>query len=384
VHEELLTRRADYPVLARGTYLANHTLGAMHAGSRRRLTDFTDLWAERGVTAWETWATETQQAADLVGSLVGAQPGTTVMRASVADALASVASCLDPGSSRTRVVIGDVEWPGSLHLWRAHARWGVEPVVVAMGDDGVPPADVVAPHVERLVEAIDERTALVHLSAVQFRTGTWVDPTPVVERAHAVGALVVLDAYQAAGIVPLDVTALGVDIVLGGSVKYLGGGPGAGWLVLRAGLQLEPADVGWWGQARPFAFDPEPAYAAGVRRFSGGTPPVPSAYAAEPGYRALAEVGLQRIRERSVSLTQPLVEAVIEHGWTLRSPVDPTCRGGSVTFDPGDGERVTEQLIARGIIVDHRPGAGIRVGPHFFTTSDEVAACVEAVAELVT
>lgn len=370
-HEDLLARRDDYPVLSRRTYLASHTLGAMHRGTRERLAAFADLWAEQGVVAWETWAPEARRVADVVGSLVGAPPGTTVMRQNVADLLGDLVSALDWRGERNRVVTSDLEWPGSLHTWSQIGRWGGEAVVV-------PGAGGLELDLEAIVAAIDERTLVVECSHVLFRTSTLNDVKVLVDRAHEVGALAVVDGYQAAGTVPVDVVALGVDAYLGGSVKYLSGGPGNGWMYLRPGLELEPVTTGWFGQAAPFAFDPDNHYAPGVARFTGGTPGIPAHYAAGPAYDALAEIGVDRVRERSVSMTQPLLESALERGFTVRSPHDPARRGGHVTIDPGDSERVHDALHAQGFVVDHRPGVGIRVSPHFYNTLDEAMACLDA------
>ena len=369
-HEDLLAHRDDYPVLAKKTYLASHTLGAMHRRTPERHAEFTRLWAEQGVVAWEEWAPEVRRVADVLGSLIGAPAGTVVMRQNVADLLGDVVSALDWHGPRNRVVTSDLEWPGSLHTWSQISRWGGEAVVV--------PAAGIELDLEAMVAAIDERTLLVECSHVLFRTSTLNDVQPLIDRAHEVGALAVVDGYQAAGTVPVDVTALGVDVYLGGSVKYLSGGPGNGWMYLRPGLELEPVTTGWFGQRAPFDFDPENAYADGVARFTGGTPGVPAHYGAGPAYETLAAIGVQRVRERSVSMTQPLLEAALDLGFTVRSPHDPDRRGGHVTIDPGDSERVHDALHAQGFVVDHRPGVGIRVSPHFYNTLDEAMACLSA------
>jgi kynureninase len=382
VHPELAERRSDYPVLATTTYLASHTLGAMHRDTPARLEEYGRLWATQGVTAWETWQPEMTRVADLVGAVVGAPAGSTVLRQNVADLLAAVVSCLDLSGRRNRIVYADdVEWPGSHYLLQEQHRLGADVVTVPISDDGGITVDE-----ERLVEAIDDRTALVYVSKVLFRTASVIDVAPIIEAAHAAGALVVVDAYQAAGTVPIDVTALDVDICLGGSVKYLCGGPGAGWMYVAPRLVdlLRPATVGWFGHARPFDFAfSEIEYAEGVARFAGGTPGVPSAYAAAPGYQAILDVGVHRIRERSQSLTQRLVAAAVAHGWTLNSTLDAERRGGHVAFDPGDAQRVHDRLIARGVVLDFRPGVGLRASPHFYNTADEVDAFVEAVADAV-
>jgi kynureninase len=370
LHEDLLDLRDDYPVLARKTYLASHTLGAMHRRTPERHAEFTRLWAEQGVVAWEEWAPEVGRVADLVGSLIGAPGGSVVMRQNVADLMGDVVSGLDWRGSRNRVVTSDLEWPGSLQLWSQISRWGGEAVVV--------PADGLELDLDAMIKAIDERTLVVECSHVLFRTSTLNDVKPLIDRAHEVGALAIVDGYQAAGTVPVDVVALGVDVYVGGSVKYLSGGPGNGWMYVRPGLELEPVTTGWFGQRAPFDFDPENHYAEGVARFTGGTPGVPAHYGAGPAYEALASIGIQRVRERSQSMTQPLLEEALAMGFTVRSPHDPNRRGGHVTIDPGDSQRVHDALHAQGFVVDHRPGVGIRVSPHFYNTLDEALACLAA------
>jgi kynureninase len=382
-HDDLLERRSDYPVLARSTYLASHSLGAMHRHTPERLADYTQLWAEQGVVAWETWAPEVRRVADVVGSLVGAPPGTTVMRQNLADLLGDVVTALDWSGPRNRVVTSALEWPGSLHTWSQIGRLGGEPVVVP-GKDGGIELDL-----DRMVDAIDDRTLLVECSHVLFRTSTVIDVAPLVEKAHAVGALVMVDGYQAAGTLPVDVVALGVDLYVGGSVKYLSGGPGNGWMYAapQVSEQLRPVTSGWFGQTRPFDFDPDVAYAPGIARFAGGTPGVPATYAAGPAYEALAEIGMERVRARSQSMTQPLLEAALDRGFTVRSPHDPARRGGHVTIDPGDGrvssEHVHDELHRRGFVVDHRPGVGIRVSPHFYNSLEEALAVLDAMSDVL-
>lgn len=378
-HDDLLARRADYPVLARSTYLASHTLGAMHRDTPGRLAAYAQQWAEHGVVAWEQWAPEVRRVADVVGSLVGAPPGTTVMRQNVADLLGDVVSCLDWRGARNRVVTSSLEWPGNLNTWSQVDRLGGEAVVVPGHPDGI------ELDLDAMVAAIDERTLLVECSHVLFRTSTLVDVAPLVTRAHEVGALVLVDGYQAAGTVPVDVVGLGVDLYMGGSVKYLSGGPGNGWMYAAPHVSegLRPVTTGWFGVAQPFSFDPELTYAPGIARFAGGTPGVPAAYAAAPAYEALAEIGIAAVRERSVSMTQPLLEGALERGFTVRSPHDPQRRGGHVTIDPGGTQHVHDELHRRGFVVDLRPGVGIRVSPHFYNTSDEALAVLDAMTDVL-
>jgi kynureninase len=379
-HPDLLDRRADYPILGRRTYLINNSLGAMHRETRRRLDDYADLWDTEGVVAWNTWFPEMMRVADLVGAAIGAAPGTTVLRANVADALASVASCFDLGGTRSRIVTTAADWPGTHYFWTEQVRrHGGELVVVPFDEDGVTVST------ERLVDAIDDHTLLVSVSLVQFRTSALLDLAPVVDAAHRHGALVLLDAYQAAGCLPVNMTANDVDICVGGSVKFLCGGPGNGWLSVSPRLveTLRPAAVGWISHAQPFAFEwDDIRYAEGIGRFAGGTPNVPAAYAAAPGYQAIVDIGIDRIRERSMSLTQLLLDGALERGFTVRSPHDAQRRGGHVTVDPGNAEQVHEALIEREILVDYRPGGGIRIGPHFYNTADECREVLDAMAEL--
>ena len=379
-HDELLVRRGDYPILSRSTYLINGSLGAMHRETRLRLQEFADLWDTEGVVAWETWFPEMMHVANLVGAAIGAPPGTTVLRQNVADCITAVASCFDLGGTRNRIVTTAADWPGTHYFWTEQCRrHGGELVVVPFESDGL------TVDASRLVDAIDDRTLLVSVSLVQFRTSALLELPPVVEAAHRHGALVLLDAYQAAGVVPVDVARHDVDFCVGGSVKYLCGGPGNGWLYVRPDLAegLRPAAVGWISHERPFDFDWSAIrYAPGVQRFAGGTPNVPAAYAARPGYQAVVDIGVDVIRERSMSLTQPLVEGALQRGFVVRSPTDPARRGGHVTIDPGDAERVHHELIARRFVVDHRPGSGIRVAPHFFNSADECAALLDEMEKI--
>ncbi len=378
-HDDLLDRRADYPILGKKTYLINNSLGAMHRGVHEALASYASAWETDGVEAWHDWLPKMTEVADLLGSVIGAPPGTTVMHQNVASLLGAVASCLDFSGPRNRVVTTAMDWPGSHYLWTEHARYGAALTVV-------PSSDGVSVDAQRVVDEIDERTLVVSVSHVLFKSSYVLDVAPIVARAHEVGALVVLDSYQAAGIVPFSVTDLGVDFCVGGSVKYLCGGPGNGWLYVSPSLAetLRPAQVGWFGHARPFGFEWAGIdYAPGVARFTGGTPGVPAAYAAVPGYAAVAEIGVERIRERSVSLTQPLLEGALERGFTVRSPHDPARRGGHVTIDPGDSQRVHDELLRRGFAVDHRPGVGIRVGPHFYNSADECTAILDEMVAIL-
>jgi kynureninase len=369
---ELLEYRAEFPILAETTYLINHSLGAMPAGAERRLREYAQTWATRGIRAWaEGWWQLPLTVGDQIGRLIGAPPGTVAMHQNVTIAEAVVLSCFRLDGERRRIVYEEGNFPSVRYLYQAQAERGAEIVVVPEG--------------EPVAEALDERTLLVPISHVLFRTGEIQDVEAIVRRAHEVGAHVVLDAYQSAGIVPLDVTALGVDFAVGGSVKWLCGGPGAAWLYVRPDLaeRLEPTLVGWQAHARPFAFEPELDYAEGAARFLTGTPNVPALHAATAGYDLVEEVGVDRIRENSVRQTQLLIGLLDDAGFDVGSPRDPARRGGTVTVRTPAFEGVHAELAARGIMCDFRPESGLRLGPHFYTSDAELHHAVAQIADIV-
>jgi len=370
VHEDLLAYRDRFPILDDCTYLINHSLAAMPAAAEDNLLEYARMWRERGIRAWgEGWWEMPVTVGDQLGRILGAPPGSIVMHQNVTVAEAVVLSCFPQPGRRNRIVYEEANFPSVRYLYEARP----ELEVVAVADDAA------------IVDAIDERTLLVPISHVLFSSAEIQDVEPIVRRAHEAGALVVLDCYQSAGVVPLDLTALGVDFAVGGSVKWLCGGPGAGWLYVRPDLaeRLEPTLVGWQGHARPFAFEPEMDYAAGARRFLTGTPNVPALYAATAGYDVVEEVGVPRIRERSVALTQLLIERCDAAGLEVVSPRDPARRGGAVVVSTPDHAACHRALGERGVICDFRPEAGIRLGPHFFSSEDEVRHAVDELADVV-
>jgi kynureninase len=370
--EPLESYRDRFPILEHTTYLISHSLGPMPLGAEENLRRYAREWRERGVRAWaEGWWETSTSVGDQLARIFGAAPATTVMHQNVAVAQAVVLSCFEFEPPRNRIVYGEGEFPSVRYLYQAQRRRGADVEVV-------PDADAV-------LEAIDERTLLVPLSHVLFKTGEIQDVEAIVGRAHEAGALVVLDAYQSVGSVPLDVTGLGVDFAVGGSVKWLCGGPGAGWLYVRPELieRLEPTFTGWQAHARPFAFEPEQEYASGAARFLTGTPNVPALYAASAGYDIVEEVGVERIRERSSRQTALLVELLERAGFEVASPGDPNRRGGTVVVRTPELEAVHRELDAREIVCDFRPDAGIRLGPHFFNTDDELRFAAAQIAEIV-
>jgi len=307
---------------------------------------------------------------DQVGRIIGGAPGTTVMHQNVAVAEAVVLSSFFPiDPARNRVVYERGNFPSVRYLYQAQP--GLE-VVVCEDDGGI-------------VDAIDERTLLVPISHVLFKTGEIQDVEPIIRRAHEVGAHVILDCYQSAGIVPFDVTALNVDFAVGGSVKWLCGGPGNGWLYVRPDLaeRLQPTFTGWQAHERPFGFEEEMEYAHGAARFLTGTPNVPALYAATAGYDLIEEVGVDRIRENSLRQTQLLIDLADAAGFEIRSPRGADRRGGTVTVYVPEFPAVHRELSERHVLCDFRPDAGIRLGPHYFSSDDELRFAVAQIGEIV-
>ena len=367
--DPLLRWRAEFPILDTCTYLVSHSLGAMPKRAREYLTRFADEWDRRGVRAWhEGWWEMGRETGNLLAPILGAAANTITMHQNVTIAQATVASCFSFEGMRRKIVLQDLDFPTNHYLFEGFRRYGAE-IVCVRSDDAIR-----AP-MDRLLEAIDERTVLVPLSLVLFRSACLQDVRPIVEKAHRVGARVVLDVYQAAGAIPIDLATLGVDFAVGGSVKWLCGGPGAGYLYVRPDLigTLRPSMVGWAGHTSPFGFETGAIrYADGIERFQSGTPNVPALYAARAGYEVVAEVGVPAIRARSLRLTGRLLDAARQHNWRLNTPTADQERGGSVVIDVPDGAHVTDQLLRQDVIVDYRPGAGIRFAPHFYNSEEDV------------
>ncbi len=381
--DELLRWRREFPILEQTTYLISHSLGAMPRETFERLQSYAETWATRGVRAWaEGWWDMPLTVGDEVGRIIGADAGAVVMHQNVSVCMSVILSCFDnkPDTRRNKVVYSELEFPSVMYAYEAHARDGRFRIEKVKSDDGV------TVPLERLLAAIDEETLLVPLSHVLFKSASLQDARAVTERAHEVGALVVLDTYQSAGTVPFSVKDLDVDFATGGSVKWLCGGPGAGYLYVAPRLRatLEPKVTGWMAHESPFAFEDAPIhYSEGAARFLHGSPAVPALYAAQSGYKIINEIGVAAIREKSVRQTQRLIELAEESGFKVTSPRDPARRGGTITIAVEHAPAVTSELIRREIIVDYRPGAGVRVSPHFYTKDEEIERVVREMRDIV-
>ena len=366
---DLLSWRKEFPILGRTTYLISNSLGAMPRAVYDRLKEYADSWGLRGVRAWEEgWWEMAVGVGDKIGALIGAGPGEISLHQNVTLAQAVIASCFDFFGPRNKVVMVDLEFPSILYFYLEQRRRGAR-VEILPSEDGIH-----AP-LEKILAAIDETTLLVPISQVLFRSAAIVDAKAIIERAHKVGAYVILDYYQAAGTIPVDVRALDTDFAVGGVLKWLCGGPGVGYLYVRPDLRkkLSPAITGWLAHRRPFDFEVGPVDQRDDSfRFLNGTPHIPALYACQPGLEILQKAGIPRIRERSLQMTERLIEGALARGWRVNTPRQAAERAGTVSVDCPHAPEVKSELIAREILVDYRPAAGVRLSPHFYNTDQEI------------
>jgi kynureninase len=378
--DDLLRYRSEFPILERTTYLISNSLGAMPCGVYDAVREYADTWAARGVRAWqERWMSLSAEVGDAIGALMNAPAGSVSVHQNVTTCEAVVASCFDFSGTRNKIVYDDLNFPSVMYFWEAQRRRGAR-VHMVKTDDGV--------HVptERLLETIDDETLLVPISHVIFRSAYIQDAKAIIERAHQVGAHVVLDTYQSLGTVPVDVQALKPDFATGGVLKWLCGGPGVGYLYVRPdlGRKLEPTFTGWFAHQNPFSFETGAIkYTEPPFRFMNGTTHIPSLYAAQPGLKIIREVGVERIREKSKRMTARLIQLADARGWRVNTPRDPEKRGGTVSIDMPNSQEVAGELLKRDVLVDWRPRAGVRMSPHFYTKDEELDVAISAVEEIL-
>jgi len=378
--DQLLRYRSEFPILENTTYLISNSLGAMPRGVYDAMKGYADTWATRGVRAWEErwWMLAAEVGAE-IGALMNAPRGSVSTHQNVTTCQAVVASCFDFSGKRNKVVYTDLNFPSVMYFWEAQRAYGAR-VHMVRTDDGI------RVPTERLLDAIDETTLLVPISHVIFRSSFVQDARAIIEKAHRVGAHVVLDTFQSLGNVPVDVEALHVDFACGGVLKWLCGGPGVGYLYVRPdlGRKLEPKLTGWFAHRNSMGFEIGPIlYTDPPFRFMNGTSHIPALEAARPGLRIIAEVGVQRIREKSKKQTARLIELADRHGWTVNSPRDPEQRGGTVSIDMPNSQEVCRELLKREILVDWRPQAGVRMSPHFYNADRELEVAIGAVEEIL-
>jgi kynureninase len=379
--DPLLRYRSEFPILERTTYLISNSLGAMPRGVREALDDYAETWATRGVRAWEEkWWMLALETGNQIGALMNAPANSVTIHGNVTQCQAVVASCFDFTGRRNRVVYSDLNFPSVMYFWEAQRARGAR-VHRVKTDNGVEVPT------ERLLDAIDEETLLVPVSHVIFRSSYINDAEAICEKARRVGACVILDTFQSLGSgVSVDVQALNVGFACGGVLKWLCGGPGTAYLYVRPDLarKLEPKFTGWLAHENPFAFDTGPMrYTQGPYRFLNGTPSVPALYAAAPGLKILRELDVAAVREKSKRLTARIVSLAEQRGWRVSAPKDPERRGGTIAVDMPHSKEVCAELLKRDVLVDWRPGAGVRMSPHFYNKDEEIDLAIAAVDDIL-
>ena len=378
--DPLLRFRDRFPILSRSTYLVSNSLGAMPSSTADRLADYAESWNTLGVKAWaDRWWQIPIEVGNIVAPLMGAAPGTVAMVPTVSQAQAMIVSALAYTPDRDQIVMTALDFPSVRYVTDELAPKLGARVTVVPSDDNL------SIDAQRVVDAITTRTRLVAISHVLFKSAYIMDVVPIIAKAKAVGALVLLDAYHAVGVIPVNVAALGVDFYMGGVLKWLCGGPGGCflWVSPEQSATLRPVLTGWQAHQRPFAFEPVLEPADGAWRWLGGTPTVPALYAAMDGPRIIGEAGLPAIRAKSQRQTARLITLADERGFPVHAPRDPDRRGGTVAFDVPQGPAVAQALLSRDIVIDYRPGAGIRVAPHFYTTDGELEAFITALDDIL-
>lgn len=365
--------RSEFPILARRNYLNSCSLGALSHRALERVGTFHEDWHNHGASAWyETWMGRMAELRGRVGRMLGAQDSDMALCASTSAAISVLGSGFDY-QRRNRVVLAELDFPTVAYQWMV--KPGVE-VVRIPSDDGVS----IDP--ERMAAAIDDRTAIVSVSHVFFTTGAIQQMQPIAEAARRHGAFFIIDAYQGAGQVPIDVAALGADALVTGPLKWLLGGPGLAYLYVREEWRhrVDPTITGWFAARDQFAFDIHHfEFRDDARRYELGTPSLPTVHAALGGQEIIDEIGTAAIRERNAALTTRLLDGLHEHGFRVRGAADPAQRSALVMIHHENPAAAVQYLAERDIIVDWRPGF-VRVSPHFYNTADEVDQFVGALA----
>ncbi len=364
--------RERFPILERLVYVNSCSQGALSDVVRDAYRDYLAGWDERGAP-WDYWVERTEAARASFAGLVGAEPDDVAVTTSLSAGVSAFASSID-FSSRPRVVISDFEFPTIGQIWHAQERRGAEVVHV--------PADGAEIALERFEAAIDERTALVSITAVCYRNGARLPVEEIARIAHERGALVVLDAYQAIGSYPLDVGALGVDALAAGALKYLLGSAGLAFLWTRPGLaaELVPTQTGWFADRDIFEMDiddysPSPT----ARRFQSGTPPIPSIYAGVAGIELMREIGIAETRVHVDALNEQLIAGVDELGGTVVTPRASADRGALVCVRSTDAPALVAALAGDGIVTSERD-SNLRVSAHAYNNAEDIAAVLAALA----
>ena len=377
-HPELLAYREEFPILGRKTYLNSCSLGALSRRSMNNMNQFMELWNEWGAHAWyEIWLGEIARARQQFATLIGAQIHEVAIAPNVSTALSVIGSALDY-KTRNNVVMTEMDFPTLTHQWLVKEKLGVE-------NRFVPTPDRITVPVEGFERYIDEKTALVATSRVFYTSGYIQDVRAIADLAHKNGSYMLVDDYQGTGQIPINVTALDIDFLVTGTLKWLMGGPGLAFVYIREGLipLLEPSIAGWFGHRDQFQFQAQSfTFRNDAARIEMGTPAMAAVYAANGGLDIVHEIGSQRICERTRYLTNDLTARAREKGWTVRNPDEPGLRTSIVMLELAQPEKIVDALLERNIIVDHRPGL-VRVSPYFYNTIEENALIIDAISDIV-
>jgi len=368
-NDELLKWREEFPILKNKTYLISNSLGAMPKSVYQRMHDYAEIWAQKGVNAWEDeWWQLSLNVGNLIAPLIGASLNEISMHPNISLLQAILISSFSFKTKRNKVIFSDLEFPSDKYVYEKLAQNKGAKLEIYNSDDGITfPA-------EKIIEAIDEQTLLVPISHILFKSAYIVDVKSIIKKAHSVGATVILDAYHSVGTIEVDVKELGADILIGGVLKWLCGGPGGAFLWIKPELRnkLEPEITGWIAHKNPFAFEDKMEYTDSAYRFMNGTPSIPALYAAQEGPKIVADAGIDKIRKKSIRQTSLIITEAQKEGYKINSPLDENVRGGTVTLNMPYAYEISKELIRRNILIDYRKGAGIRIAPHFYNTDDEI------------
>ncbi|MBA3556340.1 MAG: aminotransferase class V-fold PLP-dependent enzyme, partial [Gemmatimonadales bacterium] len=363
--------RAEFPIFRESIYLNSCSLGALSARSRVRVNQCLDLWESRGAAAWyDVWWAALAELRSRYGRIIGAPEGTVALHPNISTALAAVAESLDY-RRRRKVVVSSLDFPTVAYQWLA--KPGQVDVEVVESSDGI------SVPLEAFERAVDDRTALVATSHVYFTSGAIADVRGLAEIAHRRGALLLVDGYQAAGQLPVDVRALDVDFYCAGGLKWLLGGSGVAFLYARAELlpDLAPRATGWFAHREQFRFDPrELVLHDDARRLEAGTPPILPVYAQLGGLDVIEELGVEDIRRRTMALTDDLIDAARAAGLRPKVAADPDARSAIVMLPSSNPAGDVRRLAAARIVTDARPGH-VRISPYFYNVADDARAAIE-------
>lgn len=358
--------RDRFPILQKKVYLNSCSQGALSLDVKQAYETYLHDWDEKG-SPWEVWVERGEAARQAFAGLINAEPNEIAVCTSVSAGVSALASALDFSGERNKVVVSDFEFPTIGQIWHAQERRGARVVHVPAAGNIIP--------TERFAEAIDERTKIVSITHICFRNGSRLDVPAIVELAHRQGALVLLDSYQALGTFPIDVKALQVDFLVGGTLKYLLASAGLAYLYVRKELipALQPTTLGWFSQANIFAMDiyaNTPSLTA--RRFEAGSPPVPNIYAGVAGINLIQSIGLDKIEAHLREITGAIKEGAMRRGFNLVTPVDPARHGALITLRSHNVSQLVGRLEEDGIITSSRDN-NLRISPHIYNNLADVS-----------